>query len=82
MQPTELEPNPYVALNNARAEARGDHPMRTSHNVRLVLNTALDDKSRLDWLIEMGATWQVPFLSDTAISFHRGQIDEAMRRLT
>jgi hypothetical protein len=39
-----------------------------------------EDKERLDWLEENGATWQIPFVEDQALGLTREKIDFVRRK--
>lgn len=61
------EPNPHVELNNAREQQRQFD--------------LIEDKARIDFLEEMGATWHIPVEADGPWSFDRDTIDSIRRKL-
>lgn len=90
---THIDPNPHIALNNARLEAeqeraeirdeetrlREGHRLQQDQETRLRFLALLEDKARLDQLEAMGATWSLPFIADGPLAFDRETIDETLR---
>lgn len=87
-----IEPNPHVDLNNARQEGRDStkhpYPMiplpskMTAISAPMqstIVEDAMEDRARIKFLIDSGATWQVPFLMDGPYDFSRNSIDKQRR---